>query len=84
MEYIADYTIFNVISTRDVLIENISTFLGLGKSKDFDTGYIKGVYLVTSDELDISNLKMTARINCKFWSEAKTSDMYWTFPQIIE
>jgi len=83
-EYIAGYTVFNDISARDVLKDDVSTFLGPGKGKDIDTGNITGPCLVTADELDISDLHMEARINGEIWSTGRTSDMYWKFPQIIE
>jgi 2-keto-4-pentenoate hydratase/2-oxohepta-3-ene-1,7-dioic acid hydratase in catechol pathway len=83
-KYIAGYTIFNDVSARDVLQKEVSMFLGPAKGKDLDTGNIMGPYLVTPDELDISDLKMIARINGETWSEGTTSDMYWSFPKIIE
>jgi len=83
-EYIAGYTIFNDVSARDVLQEEVSMFLGPAKGKDLDTGNVMGPCLVTPDELDISDLKMIARINGEIWSEGSTSDMYWSFPKIIE
>jgi 2-keto-4-pentenoate hydratase/2-oxohepta-3-ene-1,7-dioic acid hydratase in catechol pathway len=82
--YIAGYTIFNDVSARDVLQEEVSMFLGPAKGKDLDTGNVMGPCLVTPDELDISDLQMIARINGDIWSEGTTSDMYWSFPKIIE
>lgn len=43
-----------------------------------------GPCLVTPDELDASNLRMTASINGEVWSEGSTSDMYWSWSRIIE
>lgn len=83
-EYIAGYTAFNDISARDVLTEDVSTFLGPGKGKDFNTGYVMGPCMVTADELDIEDLKLEARINGETWSKGRTSDMYWKFPHIVE
>ena len=83
-EYIAGYTIFNDVSARDILQKEVSMFLGPAKGKDLDTGNVMGPCLVTPDELDISDLKMIARINGEIWSEGSTSDMYWGFPKIIE
>ena len=83
-EYIAGYTIFNDVSARDVLQEEVSMFLGPAKGKGLDTGNVMGPCLVTPDELDISDLQMIARINGETWSEGSTSDMYWSFPKIIE
>jgi len=83
-DYIAGYTIFNDVSARDILREEVSMFLGPAKGKDLDSGNVMGPCLVTPDELDVTDIKMTARINGEIWSEGRTSDMYWSFPQIIE
>lgn len=82
-DYIAGYTIFNDFSARDVLTSEISMLLGPAKGKDMDTGNVMGPCMVTPDELDPASLKMTAHINGELWSEGNTSDMYWSFAQII-
>ncbi|MEP4889080.1 MAG: fumarylacetoacetate hydrolase family protein [Aliiglaciecola sp.] len=82
--YIAGYTIFNDISARDVLQQEITMLLGPAKGKDMDMGNVMGPCLVTPDEIDPANLKMEARINGETWSLGNTSDMYWSFAQIIE
>ncbi|GAA6185267.1 MULTISPECIES: fumarylacetoacetate hydrolase family protein [Alteromonadaceae] len=82
--YIAGYTIFNDISARDVLQQEITMLLGPAKGKDMDMGNVMGPCLVTPDEIDPANLKMEARINGETWSSGNTSDMYWSFAQIIE
>jgi 2-keto-4-pentenoate hydratase/2-oxohepta-3-ene-1,7-dioic acid hydratase in catechol pathway len=83
-EYIAGYTIFNDFSARDTGRKEMTMLLGPAKGKDFDRGNVMGPYLVTADELDVSDLNMIARINGEVWSEGRTSDMYWKFPKIIE
>lgn len=81
--YIAGYTIFNDISARDVIPKEVSMNLGPAKGKDMDAGNVLGPWLVTPDELDVSDLHMEARINGEVWSEGNTSDMYHSFPEII-
>ena len=83
-QYIAGYTIFNDISARDIMKREISLFMGPAKGKDMDSGNIMGPCLVTPDELDARNMKMSARINGETWAEGKSSDMYWSFAKIIE
>ncbi len=85
-EYIAGYTIFNDVSIRDEEIhQEVRLYSGPMKTKDFDTSNVMGPCLVTPDELvDVSNLDMIARINGEVWSKANTSDLYWTFPKVIE
>jgi 2-keto-4-pentenoate hydratase/2-oxohepta-3-ene-1,7-dioic acid hydratase in catechol pathway len=81
--YIGGYTIFNDVSARDVLLAEFPAQLGPAKGKDFDTGNVMGPCLVTPDELDVEHLRMAARVNGETWSEGDTSDMFWTFSQII-
>jgi len=83
-EYIAGYTIFNDVSARDIQLKEKSLTLGPTKGKDFNSSNIMGPCLVTPDELDVSNLRMTARINGEVWSEGNTADMYWSWARIIE
>lgn len=81
--HIAGYTIFNDISARDVIVQEVSTKLGPAKAKDMETGNILGPWLVTSDAIDPSNLKMEARINGEVWSAGNSSDMYHKFTDIV-
>jgi len=83
VQFIAGYTIFNDISARDIIPKEVSMNLGPAKGKDMDTGNVMGPWLVTADELDVSDLHMEARVNGEVWSEGNTSDMYHTFPEII-
>ena len=83
-EYIAGYTIYNDISARDIQFRHMTLSLGPAKGKDFDNSNIMGPCLVTSDEIgNPYNLKMTARVNGDVWSEGTTSDMYYTFEEMI-
>ena len=81
--YIGGYTIFNDFSARDIIQKEVSVFLGPAKAKDMDTGNAIGPCLVTPDEIGDRDLAMTARINGETWSKGRTSDMYWSFAQII-
>lgn len=81
--HIAGYLIFNDFSARDIIPGEVSVNLGPSKGKDFDTGNAMGPWLVTPDEVDAANLKMVARINGEIWSEGNSSDMYWSFEQMI-
>ena len=83
-EYIGGYTVFNDFSARDRQMKEQAGRLGPSKGKDFDTGNCIGPYLVTPDEvLEPYNLEMTAKINNKEWSRGNSSDMHWTFEDII-
>lgn len=81
--YIAGFTIFNDFSARDQQTREAPIGMGPSKGKDFDTGNAIGPYLVTPDELDITNLRMIARVNGEVWSIGSSAGMHFTFPQLI-
>jgi 2-keto-4-pentenoate hydratase/2-oxohepta-3-ene-1,7-dioic acid hydratase in catechol pathway len=81
-EYIAGYTILNDISARDIQLREMVVGLGPVKGKDFCS--VMGPCLVTPDEIDPADMRMTARINGEVWSESNSGTSYWTWPQIIE
>ena len=79
--WIAGYTVMNDWSARDVQRSEMMVRLGPAKGKDFATSL--GPCLVTADELDARNLRMTARINGELWSDGNAGTSHWTFPQMI-
>jgi 2-keto-4-pentenoate hydratase/2-oxohepta-3-ene-1,7-dioic acid hydratase in catechol pathway len=82
-EAIVGYTIMNDWSARDVQRLEMAARLGPAKSKDFATSL--GPTLVTWDEVDPRDgLAMIARVNGEVWSRGTSSDMHWTFPQMVE
>ena len=83
-DYIAGYTIYNDISARDIQFRHMTLALGPAKGKDFDNSNIMGPCLVTPDEIgDAYNLRMIARVNGEVWADGNTSDMYYTFAEMI-
>jgi 2-keto-4-pentenoate hydratase/2-oxohepta-3-ene-1,7-dioic acid hydratase in catechol pathway len=82
--HVAGYTIFNDFTARDIQAAEMQMLLGPAKGKDFDSGSAMGPYLVTPDEVDVTDLAMTARVNGEVWSQGSSSTMYWTFDRIIE
>jgi 2-keto-4-pentenoate hydratase/2-oxohepta-3-ene-1,7-dioic acid hydratase in catechol pathway len=82
-DYIFGYTVYNDISARDVQGKEMAMALGPAKGKNFWNSNIMGPCLVTPDEIDVSNLRMIARINGEIWSDGNSSTMHFTFPQII-
>jgi len=82
-EYIFGYTIFNDISARDFQGKEMQLKLGPAKAKSFQNSNILGPCIVTPDELDPGNLRMTARINGEVWSEGNTKDMHFSFSQLV-
>jgi 2-keto-4-pentenoate hydratase/2-oxohepta-3-ene-1,7-dioic acid hydratase in catechol pathway len=75
------YTLMNDWSARDLQRKEMAARLGPAKSKDFATSL--GPCLVTSDELDPSTLRLTARIDGEVWAEGSLGGARWTFPQMI-
>ncbi len=83
-EHIAGYAIFNDFSARDIQMKEMGGRLGPAKGKDFDTANAIGPCLVTPDEIpDPYALTATARINGEQWSRGNTSDMHWSFEELI-
>ncbi len=82
-EYIFGYTIFNDITARDRQQEEMALLMGPAKGKCFQNSNIMGPCLVTPDELDANNLRMTTKINGEVWSDGNSSTMTFKFPQII-
>jgi 2-keto-4-pentenoate hydratase/2-oxohepta-3-ene-1,7-dioic acid hydratase in catechol pathway len=82
-DYIAGYTIFNDISARDIQLKEMLAG-GLGPAKGKDTCSVMGPCLVTPDEVDTGNLRMTARVNGELWSDNNSGTAYWTWPQVVE
>lgn len=82
-EYIFGYTIFNDVSARDIQKREMDVRLGPAKTKCFRNSNIMGPCLVTPDELDVNNLRMTAQINGEVWSDGNTRDMHFKFPRLI-
>ena len=81
--YIAGYTIWNDWSARDQQMKEGPLGMGPSKGKDFDTGNTIGPYLVTPDELDVGNLRMTAKINGETWTDSSSSGRQYSFEDLI-
>jgi 2-keto-4-pentenoate hydratase/2-oxohepta-3-ene-1,7-dioic acid hydratase in catechol pathway len=82
--YIAGFSIFNDVSARDRQSPQMQVGVGPGKGKDFDTSKVLGPYLVTPDEVDLKNLKCSVRINGNEVSRCTSSDMYWSWGDLLE
>lgn len=81
--HIFGYAVMNDFSARDVQRKEMKVRLGPAKGKDWATAI--GPWIVTTDEIpNAQNLAMTARVNGELWSSGNSSDMRWTFEQIVE
>jgi 2-keto-4-pentenoate hydratase/2-oxohepta-3-ene-1,7-dioic acid hydratase in catechol pathway len=81
--YIAGYTIWNDFSARDQQMREGPLGMGPGKAKDFDAGNAVGPYLVTSDEIDVGDLRMVARVNGEVWTDATSAGRQFEFADLI-
>ena len=77
------FTIWNDLSARDVQQREAQVGLGPGKAKDWDGSNVLGPCLVTADEFDASDARMTVRVNGEVWGESSTAAMYHSFADMI-
>ena len=83
-EHIFGYSILNDFSARDWQMEEIPSFLGPAKGKDFDGANCMGPCIVTADEIDPQQgLRMEARVNGEVWGGGDSSTMHHTWEDAI-
>ncbi|CAN5566946.1 hypothetical protein BH24ACT26_BH24ACT26_00930 [soil metagenome] len=81
-QHIFGFTILNDFSARDVQAKELSTWLGPAKSKDFANGL--GPCVVTTDEIGAEpDLAMMCRVNGEEWGRARSSEMHWSWAEMI-
>jgi 2-keto-4-pentenoate hydratase/2-oxohepta-3-ene-1,7-dioic acid hydratase in catechol pathway len=83
-DYIFGYTIWNDVSARDVQRAELPVGMGPGKAKDWDGSNVLGPCIVTADEIDPSDVRLTVRINGEVWGSDTTANMHHTFASMIE
>jgi len=83
-EHIFGYTIWNDMSARDTQRKELPVGMGPGKAKDWDGSNVLGPCIVTPDELDISDLRLSVRVNGQVWGSDTTAHMHHTFASMIE
>lgn len=80
-ERVFGYMLMNDWSARDIQRKEMACRLGPAKGKDFATSF--GPWLVTADELDPSDVELTARVDGEIWSKGNLGASRWTFPEMI-
>ena len=81
-DHIFGFTIFNDFSARDVQSKEMSAWLGPGKGKDFANAF--GPCVVTCDEVGPEpDLAMICRVNGEEWGRARSSEMHWSWGDIV-
>lgn len=78
-KYILGYTILNDVSARMEQLLDKQFF----RSKSFDTFAPLGPWIVTSDELDPKNLKITCKVNGEVMQDSNTSNMNFNVFEIV-
>lgn len=74
-------TVFNDFSARNLLRYEMEGRLGPAKGKDFSTAL--GPWVVTTDELDLTDLTMTAHVNGEEWSRGNSGSLVWSIEEIL-
>jgi 2-keto-4-pentenoate hydratase/2-oxohepta-3-ene-1,7-dioic acid hydratase in catechol pathway len=83
ISYIFGYTIWNDISARDVQTRELPVNMGPCKAKDWDGSNVLGPCIVSADELDASDLRMTVSVNGEMRGEDTSAHMHHTFAAMI-
>jgi 2-keto-4-pentenoate hydratase/2-oxohepta-3-ene-1,7-dioic acid hydratase in catechol pathway len=79
MSFVFGYTIMNDISSRDPWLDGDQWLLG----KSLPGFCPVGPWIVTSDELDPSDLRLGCTINGEPIQDGRTSDMWFSIPEIV-
>ena len=85
--HIAGYFVLCDFSARDLQAREMPLMLGPAKGKDTATSC--GPWFVTADELEdrrshhTYDLRMTASVNGKPYSEGRLDSMIWSFPELV-
>ena len=81
-EHVFGFTIMNDFSARDIQAREMSAWLGPAKGKDFATAL--GPCIVTADEIGAEpDLEMTCSVNGEEWGRARSSEMHWSWADMI-
>jgi 2-keto-4-pentenoate hydratase/2-oxohepta-3-ene-1,7-dioic acid hydratase in catechol pathway len=80
LAHVFGYTIMNDVTARDLQRTHKQWFLG----KTIDGFGPTGPWIVTADELDATDLRVTCRVNDKIRQDANTSDLIFDIPGLIE
>lgn len=83
MSYVFGYTIWNDMSARDVQSKELPIGMGPAKAKDWDGSNVLGPCIVTADEFDVSDARMTVRVNGEEWGSDTTAHMHHSFADLI-
>jgi len=81
--HVFGYTIFNDFSARDAQMDEMAGGLGPAKGKDFDGANAFGPCIVTADEFDPYDARMSVYVNGEKRSENHSGTMTHRFEDVI-
>jgi 2-keto-4-pentenoate hydratase/2-oxohepta-3-ene-1,7-dioic acid hydratase in catechol pathway len=81
--HIFGYTIWNDLSARDTQARELPVGMGPSKAKDWDGSNVLGPCIVTADEVDVNDLRMSVRVNSELWGEDNSGNMHHKFADMI-
>lgn len=79
-QHVWGYTLVNDVTARDLQRQHKQWFLG----KSLDSFCPMGPWMATADELDLSDVRLEARVNGELRQSASTADMIFDVPKLIE
>ena len=79
-DVIAGYTCFNDVTARDLQRKDGQWT----RAKSFDTFAALGPYIVSTEEFDISDAKISCRVNGETKQSSSTSNLIFDIPHLIE
>jgi len=83
LDHVFGWTIWNDVSARDVQTRELPLALGPAKAKDWDGSNVLGPCIVTTDELDGTQVDMCVRVNGEEWGRDNSATMQHGFDQLI-
>lgn len=83
LEHVFGYTLWNDMSARDVQSRELPVGMGPAKAKDWDGSNVFGPCLVTADEVDPHDIRLTVRINGETWGGDSTARMHHSVEDLV-
>jgi 2-keto-4-pentenoate hydratase/2-oxohepta-3-ene-1,7-dioic acid hydratase in catechol pathway len=83
LAHVFGWTIWNDMSARDTQVRELPIGMGPAKAKDWDGSNVLGPCLVTADELDGTDTRMSVRVNGETWGEDSSANMHHSFTDLI-
>ncbi|WP_404478400.1 fumarylacetoacetate hydrolase family protein [Novosphingobium sp. BL-52-GroH] len=80
LDHVFGYTIINDMTARDLQSKHKQWFIG----KSLDTFCPMGPWLVSADEVDVTNLDLKCWVNGELRQDANTADLIFDVPTLIE